>query len=62
MCGAAADGPYQTNNFRRSLVEHVGTDLDDILSFPVTWDPGHLLNLAVTDVRDGETTGGSYIR
>ena len=62
MCGVAADGPYQTTNFRASLVQHVGVDYEDVLSLPVTWDPAHLLNLAVTDVKDGNSTSGKFLR
>ena len=29
---------------------------------PVTWDTAHLLNLAVTDVRDAQTESGSHSR
>ena len=62
LCGVAADGPYQTKNFRTSLVKHVNIDFSDTLSLPVTWDPAHLLNLAATDVKDDDSTAGSYFR
>lgn len=62
LCGVAADGPYQTRNFRASLVKHVGITFDDVLSLPVTWDPAHLLNLAVTDIKDAASPAGIFFR
>ena len=56
LCGVAADGPYQASNFKSTLRDLLGLKEQDELQFPVTWDPGHLLNLAVLDVRDSKTT------
>ena len=35
---------------------------DDDLALPVTWDTAHLLNLAVTDVRDTNTKSGAFFK
>lgn len=37
-------------------------DDDDKLALPVTWDPAHLLNLAVTDVRDSDSQSGRFFK
>ena len=54
---------YQTNNFKSALDELL--ELDDqnkTLALPVTWDPAHLMNLAVTDVRDAKTKSGKFFK
>ena len=43
-------------------MEHVGIKYEDDLSLPITWDPAHLLNLGVTDVRDSNSKSGKYFR
>ena len=63
LCGVAADGPYQATGFAAQLRESLGIQYDDEdLAMPVTWDTAHLLNLAVTDVRDAQTESGSHFR
>ena len=61
LCGVAADGPYQATGFAAELRETLAiADYDPEVALPVTWDAAHLLNLAVTDVRDSQTKSGSY--
>ena len=63
LCGVAADGPYQATGFAAQLRESLDIEHDDdVLAMPVTWDTAHLLNLAVTDVRDAQTESGSHFR
>ena len=62
MCGVAADGPYQASGFSKHLREKLGFEADDELALPITWDSAHVLNLAVTDVRDGKTNSGDFFR
>ena len=63
LCDVAADGPYQATGFAAQLRESLGIQYDDEdLAMPVTWDTAHLLNLAVTDVRDAQTESGSHFR
>ena len=62
LCGVGADGPYQATGFRQHLREALDLDSDDDLALPVTWDTAHLLNLAVTDVRDAKTESGIFFR
>ena len=52
LCGVAADGPYQAAGFRKRLLQELGIEDSDNgqLSFPVTWDAAHLLN--VVEVKD----------
>ena len=40
----------------------MGITYEDTLSLPVTWDPAHLLNLAVTDVKDEDLPAGPYFQ
>ena len=40
----------------------MGITYEDTVSLPVTWDPAHLLNLTVTDVKDKDSLAGSYFR
>ena len=60
LCGVAADGPYQASSFRRKLLEILNiTDVGgDHLALPVTWDPAHILNLAIVGVRDSKSPTG----
>lgn len=58
LCGVAADGPYQARGFKEYLRQALGLNDDDDIALPITWDTAHLLNLAVTDVRDGNTKSG----
>jgi hypothetical protein len=51
--GVVADGQYQNEPFLRALRDQLGMSPDDKQRLPITWDPAHFLNLAVTDVRDG---------
>ena len=63
LCGVAADGPYQATGFAAQLRETLAIkDDDQELDMPVTWDTAHVLNLAVTDVRDAKTESGNYFR
>ena len=56
-----ADGPYQTKNFKTGVFDTMGIkDYNDILRLPVTWDPAHELDLAVTDVRDSKSKGAEF--
>ena len=62
ITGVAADGPYQAEGFREQLLDALEiTDRSD-LSLPVTWDPAHLLNLGVTDVKDADNLSGKHFR
>ena len=58
--GVAADGPYQASGFRRKLLEILNiTDVGgDHLALPVTWDPTHILNLAIVGVKDSKSPSG----
>ena len=40
----------------------MGITYEDTLSLPITWDSIHLLNLAVTDVKDEDSPAGSYFQ
>ena len=62
LCGVAADGPYQTTSFGERLCKELSISEDEYLSLPVTWDTAHVLNLAVTDVRDSKSESGAYFR
>ena len=62
VCGIAADGPYQATSFRQRLLELLDINDTNPLALPVTWDPAHLLNLGVTDVKDGSSASGIYLR
>ena len=56
LCGVAADGQYQASGFRNQLYEMLLIpEIHKDLALPVTWDPAHLLNLGVTDVRDSKS-------
>ena len=64
LCGVAADGPYQATGFRTQLCMQLNipeNSLEDI-ALPVTWDTAHVLNLAVTAVRDGKSASGEHFR
>lgn len=63
LSGVAADGPYQASGFAAQLRESLAIENDNKeLAMPVTWDTAHVLNLAVTDVRDAKTASGSHFR
>ena len=64
LCGVAADGPYQASGFRRQLMEILNiVDVgNDHLALPVTWDPAHLLNLAIVGVKDSQSPSGTTFR
>ena len=64
ICGIAADGPYQAIGFRETFLEMLNiTDAEDTnLALPVTWDPAHLINLGVTDIKDANTESGKHFK
>ena len=62
LCGVSSDGPYQARGFKEYLRQSLGLNDDDDIALQITWDTAHLLNLAVTDVRDGNTKSGSFFR
>ena len=63
ICGIAADGPYQATGFKAKFLEMLEIeDTGNSLSLPVTWDPAHLINLGVTDLKDSNTESGKYLR
>jgi hypothetical protein len=64
LCGVAADGPYQAGGFRKQLMAilEIAEDGLESLALPVTWDPAHILNLAVVNVKDSETQAGDVFR
>ena len=62
LCGVAADGPYQARGFKEYFRQALGLNDDEDIALPITWDTAHLLNLAVTDVRDSNTKSGSFFR
>lgn len=48
------DGQYiVSSDFSTRIAERVGAN-NTLFSVPITWDCGHLLNLAITDIRDGK--------
>jgi hypothetical protein len=53
LVGIAADGQYQARDFHRTLQKLLMFDESEDF-FCVTWDPGHWMNHAVTDIRDGK--------
>jgi hypothetical protein len=53
LVGVTADGQYQARDFYSTLLTLLPLK-DNGEFFCVTWDPGHWMNLAVTDVRDGK--------
>uniref|UniRef100_A0A7M5XDY1 Uncharacterized protein n=1 Tax=Clytia hemisphaerica TaxID=252671 RepID=A0A7M5XDY1_9CNID len=61
LCGIAADGPYQASNFKSELRDLLGIKGNDELQLPITWDPGHQLNLAVTDICDSKSLTGEFL-
>lgn len=62
ICGVAVDGPYQAKGFRDTFLDLLSLNNIDnkTLALPITWDPDHLINLSVTDVRDANTTSGKH--
>lgn len=58
--GATCDGQYAiSDSFSQRLAERVGVITAGDLAMPVTWDAAHLLNLAITDIREGKKEYGS---
>ena len=52
LCGVAADGPYQGFGFENQLYEMlIIPKIHKDLALLITWDPAHLLNVGVADVR-----------
>ena len=63
LCGVAADGPYQASGFQNQSYEMLFiAEIYKDLAFPITWDPAHLLDLGVTDVKDSESESGESFR
>lgn len=64
LCGVAADGPYQASGFREKLLQALNIEEtgQDHLALPVTWDPAHILNLAVVGVKDSASPGGTAFK
>ena len=63
LCGVAADGLYQASGFRNQLYEMLFIPkIHKDLALPITWDPAHLLNLGVTDVRDSKSESAEFFR
>lgn len=64
LCGVAADGPYQATGFRTQLLTQldIPENSNQQIALPVTWDTAHVLNLAVTAVRDGKSASGEHFR
>ena len=63
QCGVAADGPYQASGFRNQLYEMLLIpEIHKELALPITWDPAHLLNLGVFDVRDSKSESVEFSR
>ena len=60
LCGVAADGPYQAAGFKKEL--YLKLDVQHDLAMPISWDPSHLLNLAVADIRDSTSYSGRFFR
>ena len=61
LCGVAADGLYQASGFRNQLYEMLFIpEIHKDLALPITWDPAHLLNLGVTDVRDSKSESAEF--
>ena len=56
-----SDGPYQTSGFRNQLYEMLFIrEIQKDLALPKTWDPAHLLNLGITDVRDSKSESAEF--
>ena len=63
LCGVAADRPYEASGFRNQLYEMLFIpEIHKDLALPITWDPAHLLNLGVTDVRDSKSESAEFFR
>ena len=65
LCGVAADGPYQAAGFRKRLLQELGIEDSDNgqLSFPVTWDAAHLLNMVeVKDQSPGSDNFKTFLK
>ena len=57
---ALAKQPVLQHNLEKLLLSKMM--IKSSLAMPVTWDTAHVLNLAVTDVRDAKTDSGNYFR
>ena len=63
LCGVAADGPYQASAFRNQLYEMLFIpEIHKDLVLVIAWNPAHLLNLGVTDVRDSKSESAEFLR
>ena len=62
LCGVLTDSTYQACGFKEYLRQSLGLNDDDDIALTITWDTAHLLNLAATDVRDGNTKSSSFFR
>ena len=62
LCGVSADGSHQAGGFREHLVETLKLEEDSRIALPITWDPAHLLNLAVTDVQHSQTLSWIFLQ
>ncbi len=64
LCGVGADRPYQATGFRTRLRMELDIPENSLenIALPVTWDTAHVLNLAVTAVRDGKSSSGEHFR
>lgn len=53
--GATCDGQYiASKDFAIQVAKRANAINDDAFSIPIRWDPAHLFNLAVTDIREGK--------
>ena len=53
ISGVSVDGQYVVAPFINALHKELGVG-SGIYDIPVSWDPCHLLNLVVTDIKDGK--------
>ena len=61
LTGATCDGQYITGvQFENKIKERIPITSDKF-AIPVTWDPGHLANLAVNDVMNGKYSRDSAV-
>ena len=53
----------KASGFRNQLYEMLSIpEIDKNLALPTTWDPAHLLNLGVNDVRDSKSESAEFFR
>ena len=63
LCGVAAYEPYQGSSFQYQLHEMLFIpEIYKELALPITWDPAHLINIGVTDVRDSKSESVEFFR